>query len=155
MENIKLKKNKKKEEENSELTLLKEKCAEYENNWKRAVADYSNLKKRTEDERIAFLKFANKEILSDFLAVLDNFEAVSKHLEDTGLTISVSFLRDLLKRNGVEEMNIINTEFDSSKEEAVELTEGEKNKVVEVITKGYTLNGEVLRVARVKVGKGK
>ena len=154
MDDKKIKKDKKMETAKEEIASLMEKCAEYENNWKRAVADYQNLKKRTEEERITFLKYANKEILSDFLTVLDNFEAVNKHLDDAGLTISINYLKDLLKRYGVEEVVVLNTDFDPSKAEAIEMVEGDKNKVVEVITKGYTLNGNLLRVARVKVGNG-
>lgn len=138
---------------NKDQKLLK-KCEELEQNWKRAVADYVNLKKRTESERIEFVKYATKELILDVLQALDNFESVLQHTDDKNFEVSVSFFRDILKRHGVEEINVINEEFDSNTSEAVELISGEKNKVLEVLQKGYLLNGLLLRPARVKVGNG-
>lgn len=137
----------------SELDNLKQKCIDLENNWKRAVADYQNLKKRSEEERLAFVKYANKELLLDLLLACDNFEEATKHSNDTNFNVSISFFKDLLKRHGVEEINILNKDFDQALCEAIETVPGETNKVIEVLTKGYTLNGLLLRPARVKVGK--
>lgn len=134
---------------------LKEKIADLENKWKRALADYDNLQKRIEKEKKKFIKFSNAQLLDKLLTVLDDLERCEQHTKDKGVSLVCERFREVLKGEGVEEIKALEKQFDPKTMDAVEVTPGPKNKVVEVILKGYLLNGEVLRPAKVKVGGGK
>ena len=132
-----------------------DKITDLENKWKRALADYANLEKRIEKEKEDFVKFANAQLLDKILNVLDDLESAEKHLKDKGLTLAGNRFREILKEEGVEEIEVLGRNFDPELMDAVETVDGPKNKVVEVVLKGYKLYGKVLRPAKVKVGGNK
>jgi len=138
----------------NETDLLKEKLSEMENNWKRALADYKNFEKRTMEEKTLIMSRANEVFALRMLMILDNMEMLETHLDDIGLKLTVKEFRQVLKDFGVEEVKSLGQEFDAEKMEAIEMVEGEKNKVIEVSQKGYTMNGNLIRPTQVKVGKG-
>ncbi len=160
-----------KEEEKleKELEELKKKCDEYLNGWKRERADFLNYKK-DEMERIGNLaKYANEELILNFLPILDNIYLAEAHLQDEGISqIKKQFL-DLLKKEGITPIEVINKEFDPNLMESIgEVTNpkiqipnensgdpfsAKTGSVVEEIQRGYTLNGKVIRVAKVRVTK--
>jgi molecular chaperone GrpE len=131
-----------------------EKLADLESKWKRALADYHNLEKRIDKEKEAFVKFSNAQLLQNLLPVLDDFERAEQHLKDQGLTLAINKFKEFLKNEGVEEIKARGEEFNPHLMEAMEMVSGPKNRVVEVVSKGYLLNDKVLRVAKVKVGSG-
>lgn len=131
------------------------KIVELTESWKRAIADYKNLERRCNEEKDAVVKFSNLVLLERLIPVLDNLENLMSHLNDKGLEITVKQLRDLIRDEGVEDINAVGETFDPMFMEATEIVEGEDGKVVEVVHKGYKLNDRVLRPARVKVGKKK
>lgn len=132
---------------------LEQMVSELGNNWKRALADYKNLEKRNSEEREAFVNYSNTHLLLRVLPFLDNLEMLETHLDDVGLKLIVKDFRQTLREEGVVEIDVLNTDFDASTMEAIEMVEGKPNKVKEVITKGYMLKDKLLRPARVKVGK--
>ncbi|OIN89495.1 nucleotide exchange factor GrpE [Candidatus Beckwithbacteria bacterium CG22_combo_CG10-13_8_21_14_all_01_47_9] len=121
---------------------------------KRALADYQNLTKRVEAERLEFVKYVLEQFLAKLLPVVDALEAASTHLKDQGLGLALQQLKTVLAEEGVKEMSLINQPFDPKTAECVEIIPGKKDQVVSVTQKGYLLNDKVLRPARVKVGKG-
>ena len=129
-----------------------EKLVDLESKWKRALADYANLEKRIDKEKEFFVKFSNAQLLQNLLPVLDDFERAEKHLKDQGLTLAVNKFKEFLKSEGVLEIKAQGEEFNPQWMEAMEMINGPKNRVVEVVNKGYLLNNKVLRVAKVKVG---
>lgn len=133
---------------------LNEKLSEMEGNWKRALADYKNLVDRTNKERTQFVDFANEVILSKFLTVYDSLEMLGKYNQDQGLTLTIKQFGQVLKESGLEEIDALGKDYSLESMEAIEMVEGEKDKVTEVITKGFYLKSKLLRPARVKVGKG-
>jgi molecular chaperone GrpE len=154
-------KKEKKKKENKEIEKLKAKITELEtgnleleNNWKRALADYQNLQKRTAEERTSFLSFANSTVIRKLLPILDNLEMTQKHLEDAGVQMIIKEFVQALHEEGVVEVETEGKDFDPLVMEAVEMVEGPENKVVNVIQKGYFLKEKLLRPARVNVGKG-
>ena len=134
---------------------LEKRIEELENFWKRAVADYRNLQKRVEEEKVGWKDFANESLLKNLLPVLDNIERVSSHVKDHGLDLTVKDFKQVLKNEGVEEIKSSDEDFDPLVMEAIDVVEGEKNKVIETVLKGYLLQQKLLRPARVKVGGGK
>lgn len=133
---------------------LHNRIQELENNWKRALADYKNLEKRNAEEKLAGIIFANEVLIQAILPSIDNLEMTEKHCDDMGLKITLKELKQTLANHGVKEIEALNKDFDPSIMEAIDVTEGEKNKVMEILTKGYLLNDRLIRPVRVKVGSG-
>lgn len=135
---------------------LKKKLEETTNNWKRALADYQNLEKRTLEEKLNFSQFANSQLVLKLLPVLDSLDELvklDKFRQDEHLQLIIKQFRDLLTAEGLEKIEVIGKEFNSEEMECVEVVEGEEGKVVEEVMTGYKLKGKILRVARIKAGK--
>lgn len=138
-----------------EIKKLRKQVEEAENNWRRALADYQNLEKRTVQEREKFVKWANATLIDKLLGVLDTLEKAVDHLKDKGLKLALDQFRIVLESEGLKEVKTVAEEFNPETMDAVEMVKGNKNKVVEVVLKGYMLNDKILRPAKVKVGRGK
>jgi molecular chaperone GrpE len=123
---------------------------EYLDGWQRAKADFINFKKGEEVRVGELMRFAKKDFIVNTLPVLDSLNVASGD-EDVERILE-QFL-SILKKEGVEEINPRGVDFDPNLHEAVEMVDGPEGEVVEVSQKGYTLNGKVIRAARVKVGK--
>ena len=121
---------------------------------KRALADYQNLTKRVEGERLEFIKYVLEQFLTKLLPALDGLEAAQAHLKDQGLDLAIKQLKTVFEEEGVKEVSVLNQPFDPKLAECVEIVPGAKDAVIEITQKGYLLNDKVLRPARVKVGKG-
>lgn len=134
---------------------LEEKLAQTEENWKRALADYTNLKKRTEEDSLSLILRANEVLVLKLLPILDNLEKVETHLEDEGLELVSKNLKQVLQDAGLKELDAQNKDFNAMEMEAIDVTDGEKNKVIEVLEKGYFFNERLIRPARVRIGRGK
>ena len=129
---------------------------ETEHQLKRALADYANLQRRFEEEKKLVTKFANVVLLVKFLDILDNLEAAQKTLNSDGLELVIRKFKDLLKSEGVEEISAGGANFDPNLHEGVGMVEGnDDGKVGEVLQKGYSLEGKVIRPARVRVTQKK
>lgn len=130
------------------------KKTDLENTLKRALADYQNLKKRSEAEHHLLAKFSASEVLAKLLPVLDDLERAQAHLQDAGLALAVKQFLTVLAGEGVQSMNLLNQPFDPKFAECQEMVPGPKDQVIEVINQGYTLYDRILRPAKVKVGNG-
>ena len=134
------------------------KAKEYLDSWQRAQADFSNLRRRDEEAKVEFLKFANSDLLNQFIPVLDSFSLALSHGQKEVEPIYKQFLQ-ILKQNGLEESNPLGETFDPRSHEAVGTVETEKesedHKILEVIQKGYILTGKIIRPAKVKIGEYK
>lgn len=137
---------------------------EYLASWQRERADFLNYKKG-ELERVAELvKYADTGIILKILPILDNFEKAEQEIPlekqkdkllEGVLQIKRQF-KDFLKNQGIEEIKTVGENFDPNFHEAVEMAdskEGESGKVIEEVKKGYKLQGQVIRPAKVKVSK--
>lgn len=133
-----------------ELTNLKVQLA-------RALADYDNLRKRSEDERGIWIKVATQNVVQKLLPVLDTLETAQKHLNDPGLAIAASQLKVVFGEEGLVEIDPkISDEFNPELHEAIDSEENSENsgKIAEVYAKGWKFNeGMVVRYAKVKVYK--
>src|SRR3989344_9194723 len=142
---------KKKRDEKIEL---KQKIEDLENQLLRAVADYRNLEKRTEEEKREFVKFANRDLLLRLIPAFDTLFLAEKYIADEGIKITIRHLQDALREQGVEKIRCEGEMFDPEKMEVVATDAGEENKVLEELRPGFMLNGKLIRPAQVKVGKG-
>lgn len=144
----------KKDTSKLEVEQLKKQIDEYKNKYLRALADYQNLEKKTREERQALIKSANNHLILRLLPFLDTLEKAEVFVKDEGLKLAKSQLEAILKEMGLEEVEVLNREFDPHFCEAVEIVTGDKdNQVVEVLQKGYKLEERILRPAQVKVSK--
>ena len=97
-------------------------------------------------------------VLTSLIAVCDTFEIASKHLDGDNLkafNMVYQQLLDILKDNGVEEMDVLNQPFDPMRMNALsklDYGEDKRDLVVEVYKKGYVMGDKVLRYAEVIVG---
>lgn len=132
-----------------------EKAREWEEKYKRALADYHNLVKRVQTERAGWIQTANKELLLRLLPVLDTLILARKHSQDQTLAVTAQQFLDVLLAEGVKQMETVGRSFDPYMMEAIETVEGEEGKVVEEVRAGYTLHDTLLRPAQVRVGRKK
>ena len=152
-----------KEKEIAELKKVNEECI---NKVKYAQAELINYRKRKDEEMIQREKYCNKDIITDLLPIIDNFERAIKYddnnLEDqfskflSGFKIMFSDLNNILVRFGVTPINRVGEEFNPNLEQALltDKVEGKKDEeVLEVLLKGYMLHDRVIRPATVKINK--
>lgn len=123
----------------------------------RALADYDNLRKRSEEERGIWIKVATQNLVQKILPVIDTLETAQKHLNDPGLAIAASQLKAVLEEEGLEEIAPESGEmFNPELHEAIDsLEDGKKTgKIAEVFAKGWRFtDGLIVRYAKVKVYK--
>lgn len=156
-------KNKKKEkiEDNNDESLDQEKevderdlkIAELEDQLKRAVADYRNLERRSFEERLEAVKYANKNLIEALLPAFDTLFLAGKYTNDESVRLTIQHLLDILKENGIEKIATENVKYNAEEMEAVEVVEGDKDLVIVEIRPGFKVNGKLIRPAQVKVGK--
>lgn len=132
----------------------KAKIEELTNNWKRALADYQNLEKNFNQQRQTLALYIKKDILIKFLPILESLEKAESHLKDQGLELAIKQFKDLLKSEGLEELDILNKDFDPNTSECIDTEKGDKdNLVTKILTKGYKLFDKVILPAKVIVSK--
>ena len=123
----------------------------------KALADYQNLEKRMGSEVERNVDKVKEELIKDWLEI---YEAVEKMAEfyqhDVGVKAIISKFKEILKKWGVEEVRVKRGDkFDPKIAECIEIGKGEKDKIIEVVRKGYYLSGKLIRPVLVKVGNGK
>ena len=129
----------------------------------RKAADFDNFRKRLLRDKEDAVSFANTSLLTDLIAVLDDFERAeeaarkSKDFETlaNGVDLIEKRLATLLEKKwGLSKYVPLNEAFDPEKHEALMMTESPDVKeatVAEVFQNGYILHGRVIRHAKVKV----
>lgn len=141
----------------------KAKFAELNDKHLRLQAEFDNFRKRTAKEKLDLTVTASENVIKDILPVLDDFERALQNMENNGndadmqgVTLIFNKLKDTLKKKGLEEIEAMDAEFNTDEHEALTMIpapeEDKKGKVLDVIQKGYKLNGKVIRFARVVVG---
>lgn len=145
-----------------ELEECKKQADEYLNGWKRAKADYLNFKKENEAAATELKNWMAKIFLMPLLNIMDSFDKASTNLPENlkadawvvGVEGIKKQLEDYLKMQKVEAMPAAGEAFDPMKYEAVESIDGgEAGKIAEEVQRGYLMEGEVLRPAKVKIFK--
>lgn len=139
----------------AQSSKLKAQIEDLTNKWKRALADYQNLEKRTRAEKEEFGNYANRELILKLLPVLDTFEKLEEHLKDEGLALALRQFRDILTKEGLEKIEVIGKNFNPEEMECVEVVMGDENRVMREVRPGYRFKERILRVALVRVGKKK
>jgi molecular chaperone GrpE len=148
----------------AELEAERAKANEYLEQWRRTAADFSNFKRRNEQERGEMAKLFNESLVRSLLPVLDNFErALASMPEDfkgngwtEGVTLTEKQLRAALEKEGLNAIEAVGQKFDPNLHEAVAhdvSDEHEDDSVIEEFQRGYKLHDRVIRPSMVKVSR--
>jgi molecular chaperone GrpE len=146
----------------AQLQQEKQRAESYLASWQRAAADYQNLKRRVEQEREEFARLGNASLIINMLPLLDDMERALENVDARlagltwldGIRLIYRKFQALLEMSGVSEIQADGQQFDPNLHEAVMYGDGEEGKVINVVQKGYKLNGRVLRPTMVVVGNG-
>jgi molecular chaperone GrpE len=143
-----------------ELAAARQAAAENRDKYLRALAESENMRKRLErlcEERMWQEK---KRLVGHLLEVSDQLEEALKYASSddalgTGVRLTYQQLQQVLNREGAQVVSSVGEIFDPSIHEAVEIANspGHEDQVVQEYHKGYTLDGKLLRPARVQVAK--
>ena len=124
----------------------------------RSLADYDNLRKRTERHQETIIETLTSRIVGRILPSLDALQGAEKNLQDAGLTIAVKQLVDTFNELGVSEIEVkIGDSFSDEFHEAIDIIEGsdeDPNTIAQIVQSGWEHeNGKILRHTKVKVYK--
>lgn len=146
------------------LTLAKNEAEEWKDNYIRLSAEFDNYRKRTLREKQELIATASESTLLKILPVVDDFERALQQTSAqdseslrTGLELIYKLLLRALQECGVSEIKAIDQELNTDYHDAVTQfkveDESKRGRIVDIIRKGYLLNGRVLRHAQVVVGE--
>ncbi|MFS8540823.1 MAG: nucleotide exchange factor GrpE [Tissierellales bacterium] len=143
-----------------ESAELNQQIEDLNNKLMRLQADFINYKNRVEREKKNIYSYALEDIFSQLLPVLDNFERALNSMEKDnsyyeGVKMIYDQMLDVLKKNGLKEIDCLDKPFDPNFHHAVisEDSDKEEGTILEVFQKGYMLNDKVIRPSMVKVAK--
>lgn len=152
----------------AEVTLdtLQNELAQAKDAALRAQADAQNARRRSEQEVEKARKFALERFSGDLLTVVDNLEraveaagasedAAVKPIAE-GVNLTLKSLLDVLAKYNVEAIDPLGEPFDPNLHQAITMVPNpdmEPNTVMDVMQRGYTLSGRLIRPAMVIVSK--
>lgn len=152
------------EEEIEHHETLKEGNDDFKAKYYYLAAEVENMRKRFEREKENLLKFGTEKILSSMVTVVDNFDLTVNALKNDnddkiqnivkGIDMIRNQFLDVLKQNGLSQVESLGKTFDPNFHEAVAQAPAPGKADQEVITeyqRGYTLNGRLLRAAKVVI----
>ena len=141
---------------------LEERCAQYELGWKRALADYENLKRSMAEQQSTSRRRIKADFAQSMLPVMDNFAQAVKHAPEAdgglgnwlqGVLYIEKQFNEAFSEFGLERIETIGSAFDPHLHEAAGEKEGKEGEILEEVTSGWKMGEDVLRPARVIVGK--
>lgn len=153
------------DEASDNVTDWEAKYNEVNNSYLRLNAEFDNYRKRTLKEKAELLKSGSERVLLDIIAVVDDFERALDNISKTedidavkeGIDLIYSKFSNFLTKHGVKEIETIGHAFDTDKHEAVTTipaqSEEDKDKIIDSIQKGYTLDDKIIRYPKVIVAK--
>ena len=159
-----VKKEKKTEEMEKKIASLEETVAKDKDDYLRLMAEFDNYRRRTSQEKLELVSMASTDTIKGLLPILDDCERALKVLLESddsdaakeGTELIYSKLMGYLKSKGLAVIEALDQTFDTDLHEAVAQfpveDEQKKGKVFDVVQTGYTLNGKVIRFAKVVVG---
>jgi molecular chaperone GrpE len=149
------------------LSEAQAKAAEYLDHLQRLQAEFDNYRKRVLREQTRAVDLAAEPLVRKLLEVMDEFDLALMHAEKQpefdrflhGVELVYAKLKEILRQEGLERIEAQGTAFDPERHEALLESQGEDDTpggepvVVDVLRPGYTLRGQVIRPAGVKVAR--
>jgi molecular chaperone GrpE len=148
----------------AQVTELTEKLAKEKDGYLRLMAEFDNFRRRTSQEKLELVSMASTDTIKGLLPVLDDCERALNVLKESsdseaakeGTELIYHKLMSYLQSKGLAVIEAAGQPFDTDLHEAVAQfpvqEEEQKGKVFDVVQTGYTLNGKVIRFAKVVVG---
>ena len=148
----------------TKVAELENKVAKDKDDYIRLMAEFDNFRRRTSQEKLELVSVASMDTIKGLLPVLDDCEralAVLRESKDAdaakeGTELIYHKLLAYLQTKGLAVIDALGNDFDTDLHEAVAQfpvpEEDKKGKVFDVVQTGYTLNGKVIRFAKVVVG---
>lgn len=150
--------------DSGEVEKLKMELINYKDTLLRKAAEFENYKKRTEGEISSYIKYASEHLIKSLLPVYDDFSRSLDSVEKgetkdfetlkKGVELIFNKLDNVLKQEGLKEMDVIGKEFDVNLCDAllqVPKEDVKPNTVIDVVEKGYYLKDKVIKHAKVLV----
>ena len=135
----------------AKVQQLEEQNAAQQDQYKRVLAEYDNFRKRSAKEKETIYADVTAQTVSEFLPVLDNLErGAAQENADEGVKLILKQFRDILTKYHVESCAEEGQAFDPNFHNAVLHEEGEgsgETVIAQVLQKGYTMNGKLIRAA--------
>jgi molecular chaperone GrpE len=151
-------------EKDVEIADLKAKVAELNDKYTRLYSEFDNFRKRTAKEKKEIMDAGGEDVFKSMLPVIDDFERAIKSNSEAadvnaindGVQLIYNKFKSTLTQKGLAEMKAIGEVFNPDIHEAITNvpapSEELKGKVIDELEKGYTLNGKIIRFAKVVIG---
>lgn len=152
-------------DERDSVSELEIKNKELQDSYLRLSAEFDNYRKRTLKEKADLLKSGSEKVLVDVITVVDDFERALENISKSedieavkeGVDLIYNKFKNFLTKHGVKEVDTIGQLFDTDKHEALTTipaqNEEDKDKIIDCVQKGYTLDDKVIRYPKVIVAK--
>ena len=131
------------------------KISELEDKYIRTYSDFENYKKRTLKEKEELVINTKISMLSTILDVDNDISIAIRNIKDDeskeGVKLIANKITNFLKTHGIEEIQTDN--YDEELHDVINIINTGKNEIVEVVSKGYTLNGKPFRHPKIILGK--
>ncbi|MBI5670024.1 MAG: nucleotide exchange factor GrpE [Chloroflexi bacterium] len=150
--------------QNEELTKARQQAQEYLEGWQRERAEFTNYRKRVDNQLKDSYQNAALDVLKKFLPIIDDFEramaTAPAELADqawlNGVMLIHRKFQKILEEAGVEAIDPVGQPFDPTRHEAVSVedsADGNSGQVIATLQKGYAYGDRVLRPAMVRVAR--
>lgn len=134
---------------------LNQQLSDMQAKYLRALADYQNLEKRTNEKINDIRTHANEDTVKAILPVYTMLGKAREYIKNSGLDLIYKQFESILDSMGVKKLEVIGKEFDPSLMDGIEANAQHDGTVIEELEPGYLMHDRVLLVARVKVGSKK
>lgn len=117
----------------------------------RLAAEFDNYKKRVAKEKEDLVINTKVKMLTSILDMDNDIAIALKNVEDEGIKLIASKLSNFLKSQGVEEIQT--DSYDGELHEVISVIDVGEQKIIDVISKGYTINGKPFRYPKIILGR--
>ena len=148
----------------TEELSLEEQLAQQKDQYIRLYAEFENYKRRTQKEKLDFAQYANRNIMTSMLTILDDFERALKEISKSGdsenlkgVELIYNKFKNALIEKGFKSVEVksgddFNVDFHEAITQIPAPSDELKGKIVDVVETGYQLHDKVIRFAKVVIG---
>ncbi len=148
----------------TEELSLEEQLAQQKDQYIRLYAEFENYKRRTQKEKLDFAQYANRNMMTSMLTILDDFERALKEISKSGdsenlkgVELIYNKFKNALIEKGLKSVEVkagddFNVDFHEAITQIPAPSDELKGKIVDVVETGYQLHDKVIRFAKVVIG---
>ena len=141
----------------TEELSLEEQLAQQKDQYIRLYAEFENYKRRTQKEKLDFAQYANRNMMTSMLAILDDFERALKEISKSGdsenlkgIELIYNKFKNALIEKGLKSVEVkagddFNVDFHEAITQIPAPSDELKGKIVDVVETGYQLHDKVIR----------